>query len=100
VERVLAERDPPERTGRKRIDPRGALDATIFHLRSGCQWNRLPREFPDDSSVHRTFQRWVKLGVFDRLWAVLLEAGEDLGSCDWEWQSADGAMDKARFGGI
>jgi hypothetical protein len=30
----------------------------------------------------------------------LLEACEDLGGCDWEWQAADGAMGKARFGGI
>jgi transposase len=81
VERVLRELDPPKRTGRKRIDLRGALDAIFFRLRSGCQWNRLPREFPDDSSVHRTFQRWVRLGVFDRIWAVLLEACEDLGCC-------------------
>jgi putative transposase len=100
VERVLSQLDPPKRTGRKRINPRAALDAIIFRLRSGCQWNRLPKEFPDDSSVHRTFQRWVKLGAFDRIWAVLLEACEDLGGCAWEWQAADGAMGKARMGGI
>ena len=99
IERVLAELDPPACTGRKRIDARRALDAIIFRLRSGCQWNRLPREFPDDSSVHRTFQRWVRLGVFDRIWAVLLKACEDLGGCDWEWQAADTAMGKARYGG-
>ena len=99
VERVLGDLDPPKRTGRKRIDPRGALDAIIFRLRSGCQWNRLPLEFPDDSSVHRTFQRWVRMGVFDRIWAVLLEACEDLGGCDWEWQAADTSMGKARMGG-
>lgn len=99
IERILAVLDPPARTGRKRIDARSALDAIIFRLRSGCQWNRLPKEFPDDSSVHRTFQRWVRLGVFDRIWAVLLEACKDLGGCDWEWQAADTAMGKARFGG-
>ena len=99
VERFLREMDPPRRTGRKRIDARGALDGSIFRLRSGCQWNRLPKEFPDDSTVHRTFQRWVCLGVFDRIWAVLLEACEDLGGCDWKWQAADGAMGKARMGG-
>jgi transposase len=99
VDRVLRELDPPKRTSRKRIDPRRALDAIIFRLRSGCQWNRLPREFPDDSSVHRTFQHWVRLGVFARMWGVLLEAWEDLGGCDWEWQAADGAMGKARMGG-
>ena len=99
IEQVLAELDPPARTGRKRIDARSALDAIIFRLRSGCQWNCLPKEFPDDSSVHRTFQRWVHLGVFDRIWAVLLKACEDLGGCDWEWQAADTAMGKARVGG-
>lgn len=30
---------------------------------------------------------------------MLLEACEDLGGCDWEWQAADGAMGKARMGG-
>lgn len=54
---ILDEHDPPKLTGRKRIDARAALDAIIFWLRSGCQWNQLPTEFPDDSSVHRTFQR-------------------------------------------
>jgi len=96
---ILAEHDPPQRLGRKRIDQRAALDAIIFRLRSGCQWNHLPAEFPDDSSVHRTFQRWRDRGVFDRLWAVLVEACEDLGGVDWDWQAADGALGKARKGG-
>ena len=100
VEPILAEHDPPAPKGPARVDQRPVVDAVIFRLRTGCQWNRLPREFPDDSSVHRTFQRWVRLGVFDRIWAVLLEACEDLGGCDWEWQAADGAMGKARMGGI
>lgn len=54
---ILDEYDPPKLTGRKRIDARAAFDAIIFRLRSGCQWNQLPNEFSDDSSVHRTFQR-------------------------------------------
>ena len=81
---ILAELDPPKQ-GPKRIDPRAALDAMIFRIRSGCQWNRLPQEYPDDSSVHRTMQRWIDRGVFERIWAVL--------------QAADGAMRKARLGG-
>src|SRR4051794_38134426 len=98
VEPIRAELDPPKQ-GPKRIDQRAALDAVIFRLRSGCQWNRLPKEYPDDSSVHRTFQRWVGLGIFDRIWAVVQEACEDLGGCDWEWQAADASMGKARMGG-
>jgi putative transposase len=98
IEPILAEYDPPKQ-GPPRIDQRGAFDAIIFRLRSGCQWNRLPWEYPDDSSVHRTFQRWVGLGIFERLWAAVQEQCEDLGGCDWEWQAADGWLGKARMGG-
>ena len=68
-------------------------------MRSGCQWNQLPQEFPDDSSVHRAFQRWERLGVLQRIWQVLIEDCEELDGVDWQWQAADGAMSKARFGG-
>ena len=80
---ILHEYDPLKLTGRKRIDARAALDAIIFRLRSGCQWNQLPNEFPDDSSVHRTFQRWKHNGVLDRLWAALVEECVELGGVDW-----------------
>ena len=71
IEPVIAEHDPPKHTGRRRIGARAALDAIIYRLRTGCQWNQLPKEFPDDSSVHRTFSR--KIGT-ERL------VGQDLGS--------------------
>jgi putative transposase len=99
IEPILNEHDPPKSTGRPRVDQRAALDAIIFRMRSGCQWNRLPKEFPDDSSVHRTFQRWIELGVLDLIWESLIEHCEELGGVDFEWQAADGAMGKARFGG-
>ena len=98
IEPILAECDPPKR-GPRRIDQRAALDAIIFRLRTGCQWNWLPREYPDDSSVHRTFQRWVGLGLFDRIWALVQELCEELDGCDWHWQAADTSMGKARMGG-
>ena len=102
VEPILLEDAPPppkEHGGRDRIDWRAALNGIIFRLRSGCQWNRLPKEYPDDSTVHRRFQRWVEAGVFARLWAVLVERCEDLGGVEWEWQAADAAPGKAPKGG-
>src|SRR5437868_12070219 len=82
--------DPPAGTGRKRIDLRKAFDGMIFRMRTGCQWNQLPKVYGDDSSVHRTFQRWEDKGIFDILWAVLLTHCEELGGVDWQWQAADG----------
>src|SRR5579862_888803 len=93
---LIVTEDPPNKTGRKRIDPRNAFDGIIFRLRTGCQWNQLPKEFGDDSSVHRTFQRWDDLGLFDKLWATLLSSCRDLDGVDWQWQSADANLCKAR----
>jgi transposase len=100
VETILEEHDPPAHFGPARIDQRKALDGVIYRMRSGIQWNQLPKEFGDDASVHRTFQRWIKRGVIGHLWALLVEACEELGGVDWQWQSFDCALGKARHGGI
>ncbi len=95
IEPILLGLDPPYDTGTRRIDPRAALDAIIYRVRTGVQWNRLPSEFPDDSSVHRTMQRWIRKGVFEAIWAHLVEVCDDLGGVDFEWQAADGRLGKA-----
>jgi putative transposase len=69
-------------------------------MRTGCQWNYLPERFGDDSTVHRWFQRWNRDGVMERIWAELVSECDELGGLSWDWQSADGALAKARFGGI
>ena len=100
VEKVLEAHDPPAHYGPDRIDQRAAFDGIIYRLRTGVQWNYLPECYGDDSSVHRTFQRWVKRGVMQQLWSELLRDCEELGGVDWRWQSADCALGKARHGGI
>jgi len=100
VQSVLEAHDPPAKYGPDRIDQRKALDGVIYRVRSGCQWNRLPNEFGDDASVHRTLQRWVERGVMHRLWALLVGACDELKGVEWDWQSFDCAMGKARHGGI
>ena len=96
---VLDDFYPPARTGRPRADFRRVVNGTIYRLRSGVQWNKPPREFGPDSTVHRWFQRFVADGVFPHLWAVLVEACDDLGGVGWDWQSADTVVNKARSGG-
>lgn len=99
IQPILDQYDPPAWTGRPRTGQRQALNGIIYQMRSGVQWNQLPRIFGDDSSVHRTLQRWVAKGLLDRIMATLIENCEQLDGVDWRWQSADGAMGKARFGG-
>ena len=99
IEPVILELDPPKAKGRKRVDQRKMLEGIIFRMRSGRQWNHLPQELGDDSTIHRTFQRWVGCGALEGIWAVLIEECGELGGVNWEWQSADCSMGKARFGG-
>ena len=94
IQPILDQLDPPAKTGRPRIDPRAALDGMIYRMRTGCQWNQLPKEFPDDASVHRTMQRWIEREVFPAIWTSLVEVCDELGGVDFEWQAADGAMGK------
>jgi hypothetical protein len=75
------------------------LNGTICRMRSSCQWKQLPQELGDDSTIHRTFQRWEACGLFPRIWAIIQSRCDELGGVDWEWQSADTALGKARLGG-
>jgi len=80
IQNILDELDPPARTGRPRTDQRKALNGILHVMRSGCQWNQLPKQFGDDSSVHRTMQRWIGKDVFRRIWAVLVDNCRELGA--------------------
>ena len=91
---------PPKKTGRPPADRRKVLNCIIHRMRSGCQWNKLPKELGSDRTAHRYFQRWVNNGVLQRIWKKLTKACDELGGVDWAWQSADAALGKARFGGI
>ena len=79
IEPVILELDPPKSKGRKRVDQRKMPEGIIFRMRSGCQWNHPPRELGDDSTIHRTFQRWGGCGVLEGIWAVLIEECQELG---------------------
>ena len=99
VEPILERRYPVAPTGRPRADLRLVLDGVIYRMRSGVQWNRLPRCFGADSTVHGWFQRFVEDGVLVEIWAALAAECEELGAVLWEWQAADGVMGKSRFDG-
>lgn len=98
-EAILNECYPARLTGHRRVDLCRVLNGIIFRLRTGGQWNQLPKPCGDDSTVHRHCQQWCQHGRLARLWAVLVEACDELGGVDWPWQAADTSMGNARMGG-
>ncbi len=59
----------------------------------------MPERFGSDRTVHRWFQRFCRDGFFEPLWGLLVTTCDDLAAIDWQWQSADDRLGKARFGG-
>jgi transposase len=83
-----------------RVPNRAAMNAILFVLRTGCQWNALNATgICSSSSAHRRFLEWTAAGVFERAWVKALCAYDEFVGVDWSWLSMDGAMTKAPLGG-
>lgn len=90
----------PRGGGRKPVDNRRVMDAILFVLRTGCQWNALnDTDLCASSTAHDRFQLWVRQGFFQRLWEEGLLEYDEAKGIDWSWLSLDGAMTKAPLGG-
>ena len=80
---VISEILGPEKkagtVGRPAVSFRIIFDAIIYVLRTGCQWQAIPRsEYAPGSTVHGRFQQWVKSGVFQEVWEVMLYNYDEL----------------------
>ena len=73
--------DHPDRPlgGRPRLNKRTAIEGIFWILDNGAKWKDLPPEFGTKSSVHRAFQRWVKMGAFESLLVQLGSMVEERG---------------------
>lgn len=82
------------------VEPRKAMNAIFFALRTGCQWNALNATgICSSSAAHRWFQEWTKAGVFLKLWKMGLLEYDRRKKLGWRWQALDGVMTKAPLGG-
>lgn len=78
---------------------RRIADGIFYKMRTGCQWNAVPRSFAPSSTLHDYFQRWVELGIFEKLWELALSEYDDLCGISWRHQALDVAIVKAPLGG-
>lgn len=58
---------PEQHMGRPRSRDKECFEAVLYVLKTGCQWELLPVEYPPKSTVHRRYLLWKKAKVFYRL---------------------------------
>ncbi len=60
--------------GRPReLDMRRVVDAIFYIDKTGCQWDLLPKEYPNHNSVYHHFARWSEEGVWEKINTALRE---------------------------
>jgi putative transposase len=95
---VLVVVKPRKKPGRPRTADRPLFNGIIWVLRTGAQWQEVPREFGAKSTVHDRFQEWVQTGAFAQAWTLLLHEYDEFVGLDLHWQAADGCLVKAPLG--
>src|SRR4051812_1797873 len=67
-------------------DNRLFLEAVLWRVRTGAPWRDLPGDFGRWNSVFQRFRRWVKGGVFERIFGCLSDEP------DFEYAMIDGTI--------
>jgi transposase len=67
-------------------DNRLFLEAVLWRVRAGLPWRDLPSGFGRWNSVFQRFRRWVRAGVFDRVFELLSDEP------DFEYALVDGTI--------
>ena len=81
------------------MHPRKVFEAIVYVLHTGTQWKALLKErFGAPSAIHKYFTDWTADGFFKRLWEAGLQEYDELAGIEWEWQSADGALNQSPMG--
>ena len=72
---LIAPHLPPEKNrGRPRTtNLREVVNALLYQLRTGCQWDMMPEGFPPKSTVNGYFNSWKRDGTLDEINRVLRE---------------------------
>jgi putative transposase len=86
------------KTGRPPIDPARGLNAVFYVLRTGIQWDALPKCFGSSSAVHRFFQKLVRIKFFEKFWMEELRTYNEKHGLKLGTQAADCVHIKSPLG--
>ena len=56
------------------LDLRQVLNAIFYVIRTGCQWENLPVDFPNHNSVFYHYRKWCRDGTWEQINTILRRA--------------------------
>lgn len=101
VRRVLPKAKAHAKGGRPAADNRAVVNGIWYVLWTGCQWKAVHREWFGvcSSTLHARFQAWQRLGVFAKVWRVMLRFYARRRGIAWTFQAIDSKACPAPLGG-
>ncbi len=102
VKKHLPKKKRSKRGGRPRASDRAVANAIWYVLWTGCQWKAIHRDWfgVSASVVHERFQRWRRMGIFEKLAGRMAEHyARERGGVGWRWQAMDSKHCAAPLGG-
>jgi transposase len=87
-------------SGAQAVPDREALQGILFVLYTGIAWRHLPLElgFGSGSTCYRRMVEWQRVGVWERLHALLLAELRAAGELEWSRAVADSSHVQAKRG--
>jgi transposase len=61
--------------GVPRVDDRRTVSGIIFVIRNGLLWRDAPPAYGPAKTIYNRFIRWIRMGVFNRIFAGLAAGG-------------------------
>ena len=89
-----------EKGGRPRASDRKTLNGILWVLRTGAQWNELPRRYGAYPTAWRRLKRWEEDGTWEKIWKRLLVLLSREDKLKLEIGMVDGTFAPAKKGGI
>src|SRR3712207_6250666 len=92
---------PPQRRGkgtqggRPSSDHRQIINGILWILRTGAPWEDLPARYGKRSTVSTRYYRWIKQGIWDRIYDAVKAHADAAGELDWELHQVDATVIRA-----
>jgi transposase len=87
-----------DKRGPKRKDVRPLFEGVLWILRTGAQWNELPKKYGSYQTIHRRFQEWIDHGVLEEALRRIAEDMEERGKLSLKECFIDGTFASAKKG--